>query len=176
MKKLTFITVLIVFHLCFSLSIFAQEKENLRENFRQEVSDTTSAGNEGMFFTGGSNPNMGTLLLKTFGSFIAIIFLIFLVVYLMKKFYLGKKDPRVGSNQLKHIGSLFVAPKKTVNLVKVGKKVIVLGVTENNINCLTELSEEEFDEVEIEQPVQNGGSFANQLNVVLNRFMKKEKA
>jgi len=172
MKKTTLIFIIILFAWASFVSAQEQNADIKTDLLAQQ--DTTSANSDQMIFTG-SKPNFAFLLLKTVGSLVIIFVLIFIVVYYFKKFYLGKKGSNLNSGSMDIVGTLYLAPKKTISLVKIGKRVVVLGLTENNISYLSEISLEEFEEMRQDESADTQGLFAQQFNGILNKIMKKEK-
>ena len=70
-------------------------------------------------------------------ALLLLLGVIFVAYLLLKKF-----GPRMGlparSESLKIVGQLAIGPKRSVVLVRFLNRVLVLGVTEHNINLLTE--------------------------------------
>ena len=57
-----------------------------------------------------------------------------------------------------------IAPKKAIYVIKVGAKAMVVGVTDSQINHLSNLSEEELGSLEAShKPAAKGGSFKQHL-------------
>jgi flagellar biosynthetic protein FliO len=69
-------------------------------------------------------------------SLLAIVVIIYATVFLMKKLS-GNKIGRGRTIQI--IEQTYLAPKKSVCLLKLADRVVLVGITENNINMLTEL-------------------------------------
>jgi len=96
---------------------------------------------------------------------VIIIGLIYGSIFLLKKFT-NKTSP--ASDQLiKVIGKSYLAPKQSLYIVKMGLTYAVLGVCENSVNLLKELSPEEVES--IKQPSQKSNGFQNVLKSVLKR-------
>jgi len=111
------------------------------------------------------NPGIASILFKLFISLVIIIGLIYGSIFLLKKFT-NKTSP--ASDQLiKVIGKSYLAPKQSLYIVKMGLTYAVLGVCENSVNLLKELSPEEVES--IKQPSQKSNGFQNVLKSVLKR-------
>ena len=67
-------------------------------------------------------------------------------IYALKRMS-GKRGGFGGSRNLEILETTAVAPKKMISLVRVADKAILLGVTENGISTLTELSPEKTAEI-----------------------------
>lgn len=95
----------------------------------------------GSFFGEGENipqVDTGSLIIRLFLSLVLIIGLIYLSLFLLKKSSLGLKKNRAG-NSIQVLERCYISPKKGIFIVKVGSKLLALGVTETQINLLSEL-------------------------------------
>lgn len=106
-------------------------------------------GLAGSFENGMSNGNSesnGAVLpsiLKMVSALVVVLFALYGSVYLLKK-GMGRKFSRGNtSNALEVLESTFVAPRKTVSLLRVANRSILIGITDQQISVLTELNEEE---------------------------------
>lgn len=80
----------------------------------------------------------GSLIIRLFLSLVLIIGLIYLSLFLLKKSSLGLKKNRAG-DLIQVLEKCYISPKKGIFIVKVGSKLLALGVTETQINLLSEL-------------------------------------
>lgn len=80
----------------------------------------------------------GSLIIRLFLSLVLIIGLIYLSLFLLKKSSLGLKKNRAG-DLVQVLERCYISPKKGIFIVKVGSKLLALGVTETQINLLSEL-------------------------------------
>ncbi len=90
---------------------------------------------------------MTWVILKTFLSFALILFLMAVLFYALKKFYPnvpGFSSPDPG---MRIYGRLQIQPRKSIYIVRVLNKVLVLGISENSINVLSELNDPEIIKV-----------------------------
>lgn len=93
-----------------------------------------------MFLLAGSNGYWELL-----GSILIFILILVACYYTTK--WISKSD--IVNRSVKNISVLEtyrIAPGKVIQVVKTGKKYIVIGVTKDHIEMLTELSEEEYEE------------------------------
>ena len=88
-----------------------------------------------------SAPGLASILFKLFLSLAVIIGLIYLFVYLLRKLS-GRALP-AGDNMIKVIGKTYLTAKQSLFVVKLGLSYAVLGVSENSVNMIKELSAEE---------------------------------
>lgn len=80
----------------------------------------------------------GSLIIRLFLSLVLIIGLIYLSLFLLKKSSLSLKKNRAG-DLIQILERCYISPKKGIFIVKVGTKLLALGVTETQINLLSEL-------------------------------------
>ncbi|MCJ7459056.1 MAG: flagellar biosynthetic protein FliO [candidate division Zixibacteria bacterium] len=80
----------------------------------------------------------GSLIIRLFLSLVLIIGLIYLSLFLLKKSSLGLKKNRAG-DLIQVLERCYISPKKGIFIVKIGSKLLALGVTENQISLLSEL-------------------------------------
>lgn len=98
-----------------------------------------------MFLLAGSNGNGFFELL-----FIMLIFVLIIVACYYTTKWISKTN--LVNRSAKNITVLETyqnAPGKVIQVVKVGKKYIVIGVTKEHMEMLTELSEDEYEEQQV---------------------------
>ena len=84
-------------------------------------------------------------------SLVLVIALIFLTLYLAKRFFnIGRKVK--GGTRLRILDSLPLGGKRMVQVLKVFDRTLVIGVTGDRIDLLTELSEEEVPSPSLADP------------------------
>lgn len=86
-----------------------------------------------------TDAGVGSLIIRLTFSLGLIIGLIYLSLYLLKKSSLGMKKNRAG-DLVQILERCYISPKKGIFIVKIGEKVLALGVTESQINLLSEIS------------------------------------
>jgi flagellar protein FliO/FliZ len=72
-------------------------------------------------------------------TLVAVLGLIWITMWLARRVLKGRIAGR-GESGLRVRERLFLAPKKSIEIVSVGGRMLVLGVTENQISMLTELA------------------------------------
>lgn len=96
----------------------------------------------GSFFGEGENipqADTGSLIIRLFLSLVLITGLIYLSLFLLKKSSLGLKRNRAGE-LIQVLEKCYISPKKGIFIVKIGSKLLALGVTETQINFLSEIN------------------------------------
>jgi flagellar biosynthetic protein FliO len=102
---------------------------------------------------------MDWLVLKTFLTLVFIVVLMFGVLLVVRKSFHAK--PHFADDNLKVLTSLHLQPKKAVYLVKVFNKVMLVGVSDNNISSLGEITDSEvLNKLEGSESVHRGRSFS----------------
>lgn len=93
-----------------------------------------------MFLLAGSNG-----ILELFG--VIIIFVLILVASYYTTKWVAKSDlANRGAKNIVVLETYRIAPGKVIQIVKTGKKYIVIGVSKEHIEMLTELSSDEYEE------------------------------
>jgi flagellar biosynthetic protein FliO len=122
-------------------------------------------------------PGLVGLTLKLLFSLVLIIFLIWLSIYLIKKTSMAKGLGLQfgGSGLIEVLERGYIAPKKAVYIVKVGGKVLALGVTDTSITTLAEFSLEEAMTIYSAVSAGKGEAkgFVNVMKDITERFRTK---
>lgn len=103
-------------------------------------------------------------LLRLISALAVVVVCIYIGIFLLKRL-LGKRySGNRQLNVLEVLETTYVAPKKTVTLLRVGDKSVVVGMSENQISVLTELDSKQTERIlagVVEE--QQTGSFRNVL-------------
>jgi|GEM_PF-1513197 len=89
------------------------------------------------------SPSLAGIIFKLIASMILIVGLIYLSMYLIKKVNNRAVGGGIVGDTVKVIGRIFISPKQSLYLVKIGHRYAILGATESNINMITELNDQE---------------------------------
>ncbi len=110
-------------------------------------------------------------ILKMLVALVVVIGCIYLAIYLMKKLmgpkYRGSRKARV----LEILETAYIDPKKSLSLVRVADKSVLIGVTDNQISMLTELDPQVT--MSLTKPVpgqEEEGGFAGMLRSASNKL------
>lgn len=95
-----------------------------------------------------------------FRMFIALIFIIFLI-YALAKFINKRTRTFHGTRTLESLGGISVGQNRSIQLIKVGKRLLVVGVSDS-IHLLKEIS----DEKEIQQFIEEREAFLQQEDIL----------
>jgi flagellar protein FliO/FliZ len=83
-----------------------------------------------------------TSLIKMLLALAVVVVCIYVAVFLLKKLMANRRGGRSGNSLLEVIETAHLDPKKSLSLVRIADKSVLLGVTENQISVLTELDPE----------------------------------
>lgn len=108
-------------------------------NAAAQVADSTAVS--GLQTLG--NDSMVGLVLRLVLTLAVVIGLILLSVWGLKRLMTRRWPGKSKERPVRIIDRVQLAPKRSLDVVAVGERIILLGVTENGINFLTELSPEE---------------------------------
>jgi len=84
---------------------------------------------------------MGWVLLKTLASLVAVLGLMFGLVVVMKKYMYGFQAARSSLISVDVLGQRLVQPKRSVVVVKVLNKIMIVGMTEAGMTLLGEIND-----------------------------------
>jgi flagellar biosynthetic protein FliO len=98
-----------------------------------------------------AGPNMTTLSVKLIGSVALVIGLLYAAMYAVKRFGPGFKLGGIGQNAVSVLHKRHIAPKKAVYILKIGRRAMVVGVTDTQINHLADLTDEDLESIKTEE-------------------------
>lgn len=86
---------------------------------------------------------MEWMLVKTFVSLLGVLALMAGIVIVFKKYGYKGQVPGTSVVGVEVLGSRMLAPKRSVHVLKVLNRVIVVGVTEGGMTSLSEIDDDE---------------------------------
>ena len=86
-------------------------------------------------------------MFKVGGALAVVILSIYLGVFLLKRMMGKKYSGNKKHNILEVLETTYIGPKKTISLVRVAGKSVLVASTENQISMLTEMDSEETEEI-----------------------------
>jgi len=120
-------------------------------------------------------PDMWTTAIKMMGALALVIGLLFVSLQVFKRMYQNKSGSR-SRNLINVLASSYVGVKKSVALVEVPGTVLVLGITNDRITLLSELSKARVDTAMADRKANNNRSFAEHLRRLSNKSNKDTTA
>jgi flagellar biosynthetic protein FliO len=109
-----------------------------------------------------AGPSMTAMSVKLIGSVALIVGLLYLGMYAVKRFGPGLKSGGIKQDAISIMHKRHIAPKKAVYILKIGRRSMVVGVTDSQINHLADLTEEDVESIKSEE-APAGGSFKHYL-------------
>ncbi|NOY88198.1 MAG: flagellar biosynthetic protein FliO [FCB group bacterium] len=86
-------------------------------------------------------------LLKLVSALIVVIICIYFGIFLLKKLMGKKYSGNSRRNFLEVLETTYIAPKKSVTLLRVADKAVLIGMSESHIAVLTELDDAQTKEI-----------------------------
>jgi flagellar biosynthetic protein FliO len=90
----------------------------------------------------------GWMLLKTGIILTAVCVLAYLVIRFWLRRFVTPTTSGAGASRLRLVQRLSIEPRRSVQVVRAGTRVLLIGVTENEIRLLCELDAEEWTDVD----------------------------
>ncbi len=112
--------------------------------------------------------NYGWEVSKIIFYLFIVLAIIYVLAHYLKKIYL---KPSSGEN-MEVLEQLYLDSKKSLKLVKVNKKIMLLGVSEDKIELLAEWPEADF-EIERENNVERD-SFSNKFRDIIAKYRRDD--
>ena len=157
-KNRIFLVLVHVFF-CISLNLSAQE----RSYFKADTLEHGKTFEQHTF----REQSMTSVFFRSFFALFILIAVVYAGVVIIKKFGHGKVNKK--GDIISIAGSTYLGPKKSIFLVDIHDKRLVLGVTDTSIQLLTQFDRPEQDAV-VEKTGQPGSAAFSSL---LNNFMRK---
>ena len=112
--------------------------------------------------------SVGPMILRLVLTLGAVVALIFGTVWVLKRFAVRRWPGNMQNRPIRVLERVHLAPKKSLDVVAVGERVLLLGVTENSISFLTELSPQERGQ--LQAPATGPAPFKNVLSEAKDRM------
>ncbi len=117
-----------------------------------------------------SNVNLFFQMLYVIGWLIVVLVLLVFALWVLKKVLKLKGGPVIAGGSIQILEIKHLDQKKSIALVKVLDRVLVVGCTDSSLSGLGELSAEEISRLKVEEPA-DAGVF----DTVLSRFTGKNR-
>jgi len=83
-------------------------------------------------------------IIKSLIPLLAVLGMLYVVLVLVRKYSFSLSGKKIKNLNIDVIHNQLILPKKYLSLVRVKDKLLVLGISENNINVLKELDYADF--------------------------------
>lgn len=117
-----------------------------------------------------------SVLGKGIGALLVIMLMIYAVVWVLRYLMDKKNIGSFAESSIRVISTTYIAPKKSVTLLQVYDKAVLIGISENSMDALIELDEEAGWKDLISDPKNNNdseNSFAKKLSKALKESISK---
>lgn len=93
-------------------------------------------------------PSFGWMFVRTIGALCLVFVLILGLVFVLKRFAFHHRMPGLKNDAISILSSTFIAPKKSIHMIQVLNRVLIVGVTDAGISILSEFHEDELGTIE----------------------------
>jgi len=104
-----------------------------------------------------------------------VVAIIYLAVFMLRKLSGGRISGPGTGKTIRVIEQTYLAPKKSVCLLKLGDRAVLVGITETNINLLTELEWETLPAEALERINRRPTGFPGALNQAVGKLLSGVK-
>lgn len=111
-------------------------------------------------------------IVRMIAALVVVIACIYGGLFLLSRQMKRRRYGKAGGGSLDVLETAFVGPKKTVSLVRVADRAVLIGVTDNQISVLTELSEPETARLLAEQSQPSQEAFGTMLGAAFGHVKK----
>lgn len=113
-------------------------------------------------------------LAKMASALILVVLGIYVALYLLKRIMGGRHSGNGRNDLIELLQTVHISPKKTVSLIRVADRSVLIGVAEGQISPLAELDASETAAIlEREVHIETKDSFSRMLDSALNKIRQK---
>ena len=126
-------------------------------------------------------PGIASTVAKMISALALVIAAVYGGLYLLRRMMGRRGGAAMGVDALTVLQTTYVGQHKAISLVKVGKRAVLVGVTDSQISTLTELDQDETDEIlgQVAEPMKSE-SFSKLLVGTVDKLkmlgLKKKRA
>lgn len=158
---------------------FSKKKQSVGKSFDIEKVRAATAdrgtGKDNIQRPDRSVPSMGVMFGKILISLSIILLLLAGTVYLFRRFTWKGNVTSAKSGVMDVLETTSIMPGKSLSIVRVADRVLLLGIFQEGIRCLSEFEGEKALEIIQATDKGNGPSMMTQFSDNLNQFMGKFK-
>lgn len=118
-------------------------------------------------------------LIRIISALVIVVVCIYVGIFLLKKLMSKRSGQRAISGNLEIIETIHIAPRKSVTLLRIGEKSILVGTTEGSMSLLCEQDEIETDKLLVETvsetPTLGFGEMLNTAVAKVKEVVQKSK-
>lgn len=115
----------------------------------------------------------GMQILRNISAFVVVL----LLLYVVLRYGLGAFNRKLNRGVLKVLERVMLDPRRgnALYLVQVGQTCYVIGTSQNGVNLITELPQEEVEKIQDEQLIDDSSAPNVSFLEMFNYFQKKQK-
>ena len=117
-------------------------------------------------------PGIGDMIRRSVMALLVIIILICLVVYVLKKLF-GIKTVVGGAAESNVLGRIYLDPRTSIFVVKIVDRIMIVGVAQNSIQLLSEITES-AEMARIENALESAPGFASMFVPAVKRSLRRK--
>jgi flagellar protein FliO/FliZ len=172
MKRTRILGALLVAILLLGVSFAKAQEDSLAVQPPQSEAQASDGSYEGMTsLTDSVLPSLGRIGL----SLLLIIVFIYVTVYVLRRMSGARGGRGSRGRTIQIIEQTHLSPRKSICLVKLADRAVLVGITENNINLLTEFDSSELPAEAIRTKV-NGQTFSEMLSGAAQKMFGRGEA
>jgi flagellar biogenesis protein FliO len=103
------------------------------------------------------------VMMKLALAVLVVVVLIYITMLLLRKVSLGRAGILGGKGSLEVLERSYFAPKKMVCLLRVGEKVLLVGVSDNSVNLVADVSDQDLTTNDPKASKKTGAGFGSYL-------------
>jgi len=111
-------------------------------------------------------------MIKMVSALAVVVICVYVGLYLLKRLTGRRNGPGLKNDALEVLQTTHLGPRKTISLIKIGSRSVVVGVTEQQISTITELDQAETEEILAVEPAaeEKPDAFAGMLRSASSRI------
>ena len=119
------------------------------DNFKSGYTDSNNAKvdsllNSGLTAEMSNLPGLSDMIIQIGFSLLIVAVLIIALVFFLKNFVYKRRGAQISDGLIRVIDTVYIAPKKSIQIIKALNRILIVGVTENQMQTLAEFKEEEI--------------------------------
>jgi len=126
-------------------SVSADKTEGVSDQEVMPASQGAAAGAEPIATA--PAPSVFGTVIKMLSALVVVVLLAYGALYALRRMMGKRYGGAIRNGSLEVLQTTYVGPHKAISLVKVGRRSVLVGVTDNQISTLTELDVEETQEI-----------------------------
>jgi len=139
--------------------------------FENSAVQTTNPAGQDVLATSAQS-SLTSAVVKMISALAVVVICVYFGLYLLKKLTGRRSGPGLKNDVLEVLQTTHLGPRKTISLVKIGDRSVLVGVTEQHISTITELDQSETEAILEVEPTtaENADAFSGVLRSATSRI------